>query len=170
MSSFDYRPQYQEVRRGGRRGGGRGRDPNSEPMPASSGGHMSRAEIAHQREREIHSAQTVTSRTFGGSLTQAEAPAQTVQRPSTATQSPRPSPRPSNAVPAHTTSPTSAGDTRPLESLSPQEQARRLRHSAVTERAANLVQNDQTKLSEFRTRISDYRNDSISASDLIDVG
>jgi E3 ubiquitin-protein ligase ZNF598 len=39
----------------------------------------------------------------------------------------------------------------------------------VTERAANLVQNDQTKLNEFRARISEYRNDSISASDLIDA-
>ena len=169
MSSFDYRPQYQEVRRGGRRGGGRGRDPNSEPMPATSGGQMSRAEIAHQREREVHSAQNVTSRTFGGSLTQAEPQAQTAQRPSTATQSPRRSPRPANAVPANTTSPTSAADARPLESLTPQEQARRLRHNAVTERAANLVQNDQTKLTEFRARISDYRNDSITASEMIDA-
>lgn len=167
MSSFDYRPQYQEVRRGGRRGGGRGRDPNTDQIPATSGGHMSRAEVAHQREREIQSAQNVTSRTFGGQLSQPE-PAQTVHRPSGATQSPRPSPRPGNAVLAVTPQPASAPDSRPLESLSPQEQARRLRHAAVTERAANLVHNDEIKLNEFRSRISAYRNDTISASDLID--
>ena len=167
MASFDYRPQYQEVRRGGRerRGGGRGRDPNSEPMPATSGGHMSRAELAHQREREVQSAQNVTSRTFGGSLTVAEPQAQTVQRPNAAV----PSPRPANAVPAGTTESSASLDTRPFESLSPQEQARRLRHAAVNERASALAHNDEPKLSEFRSRISAYRNDSITASDLIDA-
>ena len=164
ISTFDYRPQYQEVRRGGRRGGGRGRDPNSEPMPATSGGHLSRAEIAHQREREIQSAQTVSSRTFGGQLTQSEPQAQTVSRPAAAQ-----SPRPTNAVPASQSQPAPTADSRSLESLSPQEQARRLRHSAVNERAANLAHNDETKLNEFRSRISAYRNGTITASDLIDA-
>jgi hypothetical protein len=170
LSSFDYRPQYQEARRVGRRGGGRGRDPNSEPMPATSGGHMSRAEMAHQREREIQSAQSVSTRTFGGQLSQPSEPqAQTVQRPAN-TQSPRPA----NARPAQPASnerpplPTSTDD-RPLEALTPQEQARRLRHNAVTERASNLLANDQTKLSEFRSRISAYRNDTINATELIDA-
>ena len=165
ISGFDYRPQYQEDRRGGRRGGGRGRDPNSEPMPAVSGGQMSRAEVAHQREREIHSAQNVTSRTFGGQLTaQPEPQAQTVHRPPQA-QSPRPAP----AQPTSAALPTEIADSRPTEALTPQEQARRLRHAAVTERAANLLQNDQTKLTEFRSRISAYRNGTISASDMIDA-
>jgi E3 ubiquitin-protein ligase ZNF598 len=167
LSSFDYRPQFQEERRGGRRGGGRGRDPNSEPMPASSSGHMSRAEIAHQREREIQSAQSVSTRTFGGQLSQPSEPqAQVVHRPAAAQ-----SPRPTNAQPAQPVTnplPTSADD-RPLEALTPQEQARRLRHNAVTERAANLLRNDQTKLAEFRTRISAYRNSTINASELIDA-
>ena len=168
ISSFDYRPQYQEARRGGRRGG-RGRDPNSEPMPASSGGHMNRAELAHQREREIQSAQTVTSRTFGGQLTQPEPQAQTVHRPAQAQ-----SPRPASAQPSYPALhdrpplPTS-NDNPPLDSLTPQEQARRLRHSAVTERASNLLGNDQTKLTEFRTRISAYRNNTINATELIDA-
>jgi hypothetical protein len=164
ISSFDYRPQYQEVRRGGRRGGGRGRDPNSEPMSATSGGHLSRAEIAHQREREIQSAQNVSSRMFGGQLTQSEPQAQTVQRPTAAQ-----SPRATNAVPASQPQPAPTADSRPLESLSPQEQARRLRHAAVNERAATLAHNDETKLNEFRSRISAYRNGTITASDLIDA-
>ncbi|KAK4500150.1 hypothetical protein PRZ48_008336 [Zasmidium cellare] len=163
LSSFDYRPQYVEprVRRGGRRGG-RGRDPNADPMPASSGGHMSRAELAHQREREIHSAQSVVSRSFGGSLSQPDpTPAQATQR------APPRSPQVSNAQPVNGTSaPTSP---RPAEALTPQEQARRLRHAAVTERASNLLRNDKVKLDEFRERISAYRKDNISAGDLIDA-
>ena len=162
LSSFDYRPQYQEERRGGRRGGGRGRDPNSEQMPASSGGQMSRAQVAHQRQREIQSAQSVSTRTFGGSLSQAEPQAQTVNRPANAQQNPQPA----NVQPSNPTPVTSAPS---AEALTPAEQARRLRHAAVTERAANLLQNDQMKLAEFRERISSYRQGTINAAALIDA-
>jgi len=120
---------------------------------------MNRAELAHQREREIHSAQSVSSRSFGGQLSQPEpTPAQPAHRPP-------PNPRVNNAAPASValTSP------RPLEALSPQEQARRLRHAAVTERAANLLHNDKIKMDEFRERISTYRKDGIPAGDLIDA-
>ncbi|KAK5173680.1 uncharacterized protein LTR77_002361 [Saxophila tyrrhenica] len=170
ISAFDYRPQYVEPRRGGRRGGGRGRDPNSEPMPAAPNGHMSRAELAHQREREIQSAQSVSTRTFGGQLsTPSEPQAQTVHRPAQA-QSPRPAAaRPANPL-LHDRPPLpTTTDTRPTESLTPQEQARRLRHNAVTERAANLLGNEQTKLAEFRERISAYRTNKVTATDLIDA-
>ena len=169
LSSFDYRPQYQEARRGGRGRGGRGRDPNSEPMAATSSGHMSRAEQAHQREREIQSAQSVSTRTFGGQLSQASDPQpQTVHRP-TAAQSPRPAnARPANASPRIGAAQPAAADNRPTESLTPQEQARRLRHNAVTERASNLLGNDQTKLTEFRNHISSYRGGTITATELID--
>src|SRR5699024_1879292 len=51
----------------------------------------------------------------------------------------------------------------------PQEQARRLRHMAVIERASNLLRNDQAKLGEFRTRVSNYRTSLISATELIDA-
>ena len=166
MSSFDYRSQYQEPRRGDRRAG-RGRDPNSEPMSATSGGHMSRAELAHQREREIQSAQTVTTRTFGGQLTQPEPQAQTVQRPAN-TQSPRPS-NVQPSVPALRNRSPPSTDTATRLAETPQEQARRLRHAAVTERAGNLLQNDQNKLTEFRERISAYRNSAITPSELIDA-
>ena len=168
LSNFDYRPQYQEARRGGRRAG-RGRDPNSEPMPAASGGHMSRAEVAHQRDREIQSAQSVTSRTFGGQLSQAQPQAQTVQRP-TNVQSPRPNNGQPNSAALQDRQPVSAdASPRLSEATTPQEQARRLRHAAVTERAASLLQNDQLKVTEFRERISSYRQGTISASDLIDA-
>lgn len=165
LSDFDYRPQYQENqgRLGGRRGG-RGRDPNAEPLPASSsGGHMSRAEIAHQRAMAIQSAQSVSNRTFGGQLSQPEPQAQTVRRPQQAqrTQSTQP-----DSTPAPPVQPVSSG---PVEALTPAEQARRLRHAAVTERAANLLGNEQAKMTEFRERISAYRLGTISAPKLIDA-
>lgn len=163
ISSFDYRPQYQETRRGGRRAG-RGRDPNAEGVPAVSSGHMSRAEVAHQRAREIQSAQSGSSRTFEGQLTQTEPQAQTVHRPAQAQ-----SPRPNNALPHAPSQLTAPASPRPVEALTPQEQARRMRHAVVTERAANLLQNDQMKLAEFRERISAYRIGTISAPDLIDA-
>jgi hypothetical protein len=50
----------------------------------------------------------------------------------------------------------------------PQEQARLLRHSAVTERASNMLRNNQTKLQEFRASISAFRNSSITATQLIE--
>lgn len=159
LSSFDYRPQYQEPRRGGRRGG-RGRDPNAEPMPASSAGNMSRAELAHQRQREIQSAQSVSTRSFGGQLSQPD------PTPAQSARSAPQSPRPNNAQPAPAAAPTSP---RPAQALTPQEQARQLRHAAVTERAANLCGNDKVKLDEFRERISSYRKGTISAGDLIDA-
>lgn len=154
ISAFDYRPVYQEERtRGGRRAG-RGRDTNAPAVIPTSSAHLSRAELAHQRAREIQSAQSVTARTFGGQLTTSEPASQTVHRP-------QQSPRPAAVQPAL--------DASINDSLTPQEQARRLRHAGVTERAANLLHNDQTKLDEFRERVSSYRKDSITATSLIDA-
>lgn len=161
LSGFNYRSEYSDDRpqRGGRnRGrGGRGRDPNAEGPPPTTSQHMSRAEIAHQRAREIQSAQSVSSRTFGGQLSQPEPPSQVIPRP---THEPRPAQPPAGAMPA----PPVAS-----EQLTPAEQARRLRHAAVTERASNLLGNDQTKLNDFRARISDFRNGAITAPNLIDT-
>lgn len=163
ISAFDYRPQYQEAQRGGRGGrrAGRGRDPNAEPMPASSGGHMSRAELAHQREREIHSAQSVSARSFGGQLSAPDpTPAQSAPRPAPNARSNNVQPAPATAAP---TSP------RPAAAITPQDQARQMRHAAVNERAANLARNDKVKLEEFRERVSSYTRNNISAGDLIDA-
>ena len=154
ISSFEYRPPYQEVGRGGRRGG-RGRDPNAPDMPGTSATHVSRAELAHQRQRDVHSAQNVTTRTFGGSLTQTP-PDRTPHAPSSRPRGAAPSTAPSN--------PTETWD-----SLTPAEQARRLRHDAVTSRAAHLLHHNQIHIDAFRTRISSYRTGAITATHLVEA-
>ncbi|OJJ43221.1 hypothetical protein ASPZODRAFT_154695 [Penicilliopsis zonata CBS 506.65] len=167
MSTFDFRSPYQPQRQ--RRGAGRGRDPNAEPLPMSSAQPLRRDEIAYQRQMAIQSAQSVSTRSFGGSLTRNDT--QTVRAPdrsaagtpvSNTAAAARPPPPPV----AEMDNLTLASDT---ASLAPQDQARRLRHSAVIERASNLLRNDSTKLAEFRTRVSSYRASSISATELIDA-
>ncbi|KNG87042.1 putative C2H2 finger domain protein, partial [Aspergillus nomiae NRRL 13137] len=159
LSSFDYRTPYQPQRQ--RRGAGRGRDPNSEPLPVSSAQPLTRAEIAYQRQMAIQSAQSVSTRSFGGQLTRNDT--QTVHAP----------PR----TPASRTPPAASTPVAELQDLSlghdsgsatPQEQARRLRHAAVVERAANLLGNDQNKLNEFRSKVSTYRTSALTATELID--
>ena len=156
ISAFDYRPVYQEPTRRERRGGGRGRDPNAEPMVPTGPAHQSRAEIAHQREREIHGTQAQTSRSFGGSLTRSDPPTQSVARPSQPAAATQPAPI------AVAPEPARGPET-------PQEQARRLRHAAVTERAATLLRQDASKLEIFRARISSYRQGTLSATELINA-
>jgi hypothetical protein len=167
ISTFDYRAPYQPQRqRREGRGAGRGRDPNAEPLPVSSAQPMRRDELAYQRHVAIQSAQSVTTRSFGGQLTPSDT--QTARVPARAA-----GPTPAQAAAAVHSPSVSA-----MESLSirddatpvtPQEQARRLRHAAVVERASNLLRNDQVKISEFRTKVSNYRTSVISATDLIDA-
>lgn len=163
LSSFDYRAPYQPQRQ--RRGAGRGRDPNAEPLPASSAQPLRRDEIAYQRQMAIQSAQSVSTRSFGGQLTRNDT--QPVRAPE----------RSANATPAQTPPVARTPPVSDLENLSltadsgpatPQEQARRLRHSSVIDRASNLLRNDPNKLSEFRTKVSQYRTSAISATELID--
>ncbi|KAJ9602426.1 hypothetical protein H2200_012968 [Cladophialophora chaetospira] len=164
LSGFNLRESYQPPsRRGdrgdrGNRGSGRGRDPNAEPLPLSSAQPIGRAELAYQRQLAIQSSQSVSGRTFGGQLTQS---------------TPAARPPPSSAPPAQATpaveslsledEPTSTAN------ATPQDQARALRHQAVTERATSLLKNDKTKLSQFRTHVSAYRSGTSSANDLIDA-
>ncbi|KAG8630724.1 hypothetical protein KVT40_002343 [Elsinoe batatas] len=168
MSSFDYRQPHQQDRpRREGRGRGRGRDPNAEPIPASSAQPMRRDEVAYQRQMAIHSAQSVTGRTFGGQLSQAEAPVAAraptnTREPDTVTVT-----RPAHPGLAQNLDALTLDDT-PTANLTPQEQARRLRHASVTERASLLLKNDQSKLSEFRTKVSSYRAGTLNASSLID--
>jgi hypothetical protein len=176
ISSFDYRTPYiQERPRGSQReqregrGRGRGRDPNSEPIPASSAQPLRRDEQAFQRQLAIHSAQSISNRTFGGQLTAAAAPAPTpaaaralasagappsitVARPSAIANTPPPS-SPLLEIPTD---------------QSPQDQARQLRHRTVLERASILLQNDSSRMSQFRAHISSFQKNSITASALID--
>lgn len=163
LSEFDLRSPYQSQQRQ-RRGAGRGRDPNAEPLPMTSAQPLRRDQLAYQRQMEIQSAQSVSTRSFGGQLTRNET--QTVQAP----------PRSAGSTPASNASRSApAAELENLtlaatsEALGPQDQARRLRHTAVIERASNLLRNDATKLAEFRSRVSSYRASSITATELIDA-
>ncbi|KAF9884638.1 hypothetical protein FE257_001391 [Aspergillus nanangensis] len=163
ISGFDYRTPYQPQRQG--RGAGRGRDPNSEPLPMSSAQPLRRDEVAYQRQMAIQSAQSVSTRSFGGQLSRNDT--QPVRAPA---RSNRATPAQSPAIPS---TPVAELESLHLSaepaSATPAEQARRLRHTTVIERASNLLGNDQNKLREFRTRVSNYRSGAISATELIDA-
>jgi len=171
ISSFDYRAPYIQERRGGSqreqregRGRGRGRDPNSEPIPTSSAQPLPRDQQAFQRQLAIHSAQSVSTRTFGGQLTSAPTPP-AARAPANAP--PPPSitvPRPSSSAVGEATSSHQGPN---LADLTPQEQARQLRHRGVIERASILLQNDQANMNKFRNLISAYKSSSINANALI---
>lgn len=169
ISTFDYRQPHQEHRGRGR---GRGRDPNTEALPSSTAQPLSRAELAFQRQMAIQSAQSVQPRTFGGQLTQtvpamgvparnADQAASTAARDSAANYS---FPPLQNTIPS-TSAPSSP---QPQAAITPQEQSRRLRHNAVMERASIMLKNDQSKISDFRSRVSSYRTSAITATQLID--
>lgn len=162
LSGFEIRTPYQPQRRGGResRGSGRGRDPNAEPLPMSSAQPMSRAELAYQRQLAIQSSQSISNRNFGGQLTQpTRAPPTGRAQPAPSAQS-QPLPQVENLSLESSSAPTA--------NMTPQEQARALRHQAVVDRASTLLKNDRTKLSQFRTHVSAYRSGTSSATELID--
>ena len=173
ISIFDYRTPHQPTR-GGRRERGRvvprGRDPNTEPLPQSTAQPLRRDEIAFQRQLAIHSAQSVTSRTFGGQLTPSDPPAprqnNRLLEPATVTANRNP---PSWNQPSPPTLPTEPQSSAPPISETPQEQARRLQHSSVTNRASTLLKNGASKLSTFRSIVSSYRTSQLSASQLLDA-
>lgn len=171
ISNFDYRSQYVPERRGGgqsSRGGGtrgRGRDPNAEPIPASTAQPLRRDELAFQRQLAIHSAQSVTPRTFGGQLSAAPVAA-SFRTPTPQSQTLPPPSR--NVENAARQAASTAQPAVQEANLSPQEQARATRHRAVIERAENLLLHDDSKVNRFRTFISNYKNGSISAKALID--
>ncbi|KAG4440357.1 hypothetical protein IFR05_004150 [Cadophora sp. M221] len=170
MSSFDYRAPYLQERQGGGsqreqregRGRGRGRDPNAEAIPASTAQPLRRDEQAFQRQLAIHSAQSVTGRTFGGQLTAASAPA-----PSR-TPVPMTISHPSSSVVTATQPPSVNTAEVSQANMSPQDQARAIRHTAVIERASSMLKNDDTKLSQFRSAISSFKKNAITAPALID--
>ncbi|KUJ22867.1 uncharacterized protein LY89DRAFT_777890 [Mollisia scopiformis] len=164
ISTFEYRQPYVQEQRGGRsqreqredQGRGRGRDPNAEPIPASSAQPLRRDEQAFQRQMEIRTAQAAHSRTFGGQLT---APTPPQGLPQSRVRAP-----PNTPV----SGATQAVNTSEPPELSQQEQARQLRHREVIERASRLLQNDSTKVQQFRDSISSYKNGAFSATGLIE--
>ncbi|KAI9158020.1 E3 ubiquitin-protein ligase hel2 [Paramyrothecium foliicola] len=192
ISGFDLRQPYNnrdEGRRGGRRGA-RGRDPNADNgIPAVSGPstqNLRRDELAFQRQMAIHSAQSVSNRTFGGSLTTPSAPATTAVSasssarpsrtgtPANVSSSSTPAPSTAAARPANSSANLLATSVESLtisdpSNLTPEERARVVRHGSVIERAANLLGNDAHKLTRFREHISSYRRGGFTATQLVDA-
>ncbi|KAI1428096.1 hypothetical protein F5Y12DRAFT_733617 [Xylaria sp. FL1777] len=178
LSGFDVRERYQQQRRGGgpgrgregdhggRNGRGRGRDPNAESLPASSAQPLRRDELALQRQMAIHSSQSVSNRTFGGQLSSTTAGPSAASNQSTSGNADIPSARPAVATP-----PTAelTGLSLTDANLSADDRARLMRHSAVIERASNLLHNDKAKIEKFRSHISSFRQDKLTASALIDA-
>ncbi|KAH8787959.1 zinc finger protein [Diaporthe sp. PMI_573] len=176
LSGFDLREQYQEERRGGgrsrggREGRGRGRDPNADaPLPRSTAQPLRRDELAYQRQMAIHSAQSISNRTFGGQLTTAAntsgptpAAARSQQRQNGASSSS------SGQQPQPLADAMSTLSVTDQANMTPAERARLVRHGAVIERASNLLGNDTTKMNDFRAHISSYKNGSLTAPGLID--
>lgn len=179
ISGFDYRTPYQNPRGGRRdRQGGRGRDPNTEALPQSTAQPLRRDELAYQRQMAIQSAQSVAPRTFGGQLTSTTAAAarpHSHQEPETVT-APRNHADTNASFPAINNlsldplnpSPQPPSSPTPTHALTPQEQARRLHHASVMDRASTLLKKDPSKISCFRTAVSSYRSSTLSASQLID--
>jgi len=112
----------------------------------------------------VHSAQSVTTRTFGGQLTtSAPAPARLANTEVSASNG---SSRTSGVD--GLTGAVQALNVAPVE-LTPEEQARQLRHRDVIERATILLQNDASKLTQFRNLISSFKNGAVTATALIDT-
>ncbi|EKV09806.1 hypothetical protein PDIG_28560 [Penicillium digitatum PHI26] len=167
LAEFDnMRTPYQQQRQ--RRGAGRGRDPNAEPLPVSSAQPMTRAEVAYQRQIAIQSSQSISTRNFGGQLTRDDVqPVRAPERSVAATPVQSGPASRSQAIPAASFEGLNISANSATATL--QDQTRRMRHEAVIERASNLLRNDATKLAEFRSRVSNYRASSISATELIDA-
>ena len=179
ISGFDYRTPHHDGRGARReRPGGRGRDPNTEPLPQSSAQPLRRDELAYQRQMAIQSAQSVTSRNFGGQLTSTttytarpsrnQNPDTTIaSRDPTASNASFPAINGLNLDPS--TSPQRPSSPQSAPTLTPQEQARRVQHNAVMDRASALLKHDAVKISSFRNSVSSYRSSTLSASQLIDA-
>lgn len=185
MSGFQFRASHEQEmgnsrredrRREGGRGRGRGRDPNAEPVPASSAQPMSRAELAYQRQIETQNSRSTTGRSFGGQLTATPTPGEAFAArapPSASEQSTVTASRPSTTTASNTVNGRDPVHQTAQVAISgpqtPQEQARLLRHNAVTERASNMLRNNETKMQEFRGHVSAYRISKISATQLIEA-
>lgn len=170
ISSFDYRTPYQNtLGRRDRDGRGRGRNPNTEVIPPSSAQPLRRDELAYQRQMAIHSAQSISTRTFGGQLTlNSTRPNDRSQDQATVTALPtRPVSVPIENLNLNVD--LAANAPIPAENLTPQEQARRLQHTSVMDRASTLLRHDTSKISIFRSSVSSYRTSQLTASASIDT-
>lgn len=146
MSAFDIRQSYQHEKRDG----GRGRDPSADVAAPTPAQPLRRDELAFQRQMAIHSAQSVSTRTFGGQLTAS-------------------APTTPNAGQSGVSGRMEALSIADASSLPPEQRARLVRHGAVVEHAANLLANDGAKLAAFRDHVSAYRAGSLAALQLVDA-
>ncbi|KAI6782619.1 LIM domain and RING finger protein -like protein [Emericellopsis cladophorae] len=174
ISGFDIRSSFQPERRGGREGGrergrgregrGRGRDQNADVAPATTPQALRRDEIAFQRQMAIHSAQSVSNRTFGGQLSAGGPASSTTPSGSRGnSQSTTPRPQATNIDPMDTHTPIDPAN------MTSADRARLVRHGAVIERAANLLGNDAQKMTTFRDSVSSYRKNKLTAPQLVDA-
>lgn len=163
--------------RGDRGGRGRGRDPNAEPIPASSAQPMRRDELAYQRQMAItSSSSSINSRNFGGQLSAPTQETYAARGPEHAPVSMSGPARAQTSFPSLSTLRNTIDSPQPSVSpappqdvdLTPQEQARRARHQAVVDRASRLLRHDQPKLAEFRIKISHFKNSQTTAAEMVD--
>lgn len=129
---------------------------------------MRRDELAYQRQLAIHSAQSVTNRTFGGQLS-APASSPTPAQAAAAAAAVRPPNASRTTAQAPTPGASAEVATADSASATPADRARNLRHAAVIERASNLLGQDAVKLAKFRDHISAYRTGKLKAPQLIDA-
>ncbi|KAA8909334.1 hypothetical protein FN846DRAFT_776407 [Sphaerosporella brunnea] len=190
MSNFEAQAPRNDRRGRGRGGrGGRGRQ-ELDDVPVRTEQNMTRAEIAYHRTQQlaIQSAQSTTSRTFGGQLSEPSFGARPAPQPARPeAPPPRPPPgqvpgnipaaQPSNTAafpPLSATRPATSraqNPPRPSQPAAPTQnstEARQLRHAAVIERASNMLRNDATKMPLFRNYISKFRGEAISGDSLVD--
>jgi E3 ubiquitin-protein ligase ZNF598 len=177
LSDFSYRERYQpqrggrgSQRSGGRGGGrGRGRDPNSDPLPQSSAQPMRRDELAFQRQMAMQNSPPIPQRGFSGNLTPSE-PAQneSLRQPAALAAPVAPTAPISDPFPSLSDINRALPNSSAPTTLTREQEVRQMRHQAVTDRAVQLLKNDQAKLSTFRSNISSYTHSSITATQLIE--
>lgn len=182
ISAFDYRTPHQDNRGGRRdregregRGRGRGRDPNTEALPQSTAQPLRRDELAYQRQMAVQSAQSATARTFDDQMASTDAyAARPTGRVQDIVTAPRNHTTTNSSFPAidnlrlDSAANTILAPAQAAPAVTPQEQARRLQHSSVMDRASTMLKYDQPKISDFRSSVSSYRTSTITASQLID--
>ncbi|KAK0625423.1 hypothetical protein B0T17DRAFT_617516 [Bombardia bombarda] len=171
MSGFDFRQPYQQERRGGPSGGrdhrGRGRDPNAEALPVSSAQPLRRDELAFQRQMAIHNSAPPPGPSHAAQPTQTSrrtnaGAAQQSSRGGGSSQQQQSSQPLIDAMDAMET--LTIAD---LSSLTQEQRASLTRHSAVIERASNLLGNNAAKIATFRSYISDFNKASMTAGQVI---
>ena len=160
MSNFDFRQSYQQERRGGGSAREQTRrrhpDPNTEPLPVSSAQPLRRDELAFQRQMAISSAQSSRPNPPPPSRPSASNTAQPSQ----------PARIPQNQPMVDAMQSISISD---LSSITPEQRASLTHHGAVIKRDSNLLSNNQSKLTSFRSYISAYNRGSMTSEQLIDA-